>query len=329
MKKFWNKSATTNDIYIYGDITSEAWLDTDTTAKSFVEDLNSYGGQDVTVHLNSGGGDVFAGLTISNALKNYSGNVTVSIDGLAASAASLIAMGGKKICMAANALMMIHDPTVELYGCFSATELTKVQASLAAIHNSIVATYSARAKNIDVEKLLAEETWFSAQEALNAGLIDEITGEVPLQVDNVQRKIFVNSLAVDMKKFDEQKLRRAMEAKVVDKGFEQKYLASVRAAELSRIKNLQAQKCTNAAVNALIDCAVERGDTLEQITPYLSAVKNISATSQSTANEIKAMIRDQLKSGAEGVQGSQMQMTDEDIKKAQAALIVKYANGGI
>lgn len=324
MKKFWNKAETTNEIFIYGDITNDGWLDTDVTAKGFVDDLNSFGGKDVTVRINSGGGDVFCGLAISNALKNYSGGVTVSIDGLAASAASLIAMGGKKITMAQNALMMIHEASVGMSGFYDADELAKIQNSLNAIHGSIVATYASRVKGVDIEKMLSEETWLNAREALDKGFIDEITGEVELKIDNAQRKIFVNSLAIDLKNFDEKKLRRAMEAETMDKELEQKYLASVRAAELSRIKALHALKGDNAAVNALIDVAVENGETAEKIAPYLDAVKKISTTS--ATEEIKAMIRDQLTSGSEGVTGAGA--SEEDAKKAQAALIVKYANGG-
>ena len=246
MKKFWNKSATGADIFIYGEITDDGWRDTDTTAKSFAEDLNSFGGKPVTVHINSGGGSVFAGLAICNVIKNYSGVVTVQIDGLAASAASLVAMGGDKICAASNSLIMIHNPTVELYGNFEGDELAKLQAALDKIKGAIIQTYSARLKNVDIERLLNEETWFSAQEALACGLIDEITGEVSLAVDDAQKMIFVNSLAVSTKNFNVTKMRRAMEADNLEP-IKEKYLASLRTAELGRIKALNNLRGKNAA----------------------------------------------------------------------------------
>ena len=313
MKKFWNKSADSADIYIYGEIGAY-----DVSDKSFVEDLNSYGNVPVTVHINSGGGDVFAGLAISNVIKER-GNVTVSIDGLAASAASLVAMGGAKIIMANNALMMIHEPVVELYGLFNSDELSEAQNSLAAIHDAIVATYASRVKNFDIESLLAAETWFSAKEALDAGLIDEIIGEADIKVDDAAQMMFVNSLAFSTKKFDTAKIRRAMGE--TQMSIDQKYLASVRTAEINRIKALSKLRGDNSVVNALIDTAIERGDSVEKITPYLDAVKTAPV-----GNAIVNVIRDQMNSGAENVAGGQDGATAADFKAAYAKRVADLAN---
>lgn len=351
MKKFWNKAPDSADIYIYGDIMSERWSDTDVTAKSFVEDLQSFNGAPVTVHINSGGGDVFAGLAISNAIKNY-GNVTVLIDGLAASAASLIAMGGAKIVMAKNSLMMLHEPAVGLWGSFEAAELTKIQNALAAIRGTLIATYATRIDAAAAEKMVAAETWLNADEALAAGLVDEIAGEVEVKFDDAQQMIFVNSLAISTKKFDAVKMRRAMEVKTMDdKTFFDKLkaaitdvlttketsepapqnvedAAAVREKELKRIRDLQALKCENAAVNSLIDLAINRGDTADEIQPYIGAVKSSQdTTAQNVADKIVAVIRDQMTSGAQNVAGGQQAPTPEDVKAAQQKRIVDYANG--
>lgn len=213
MKKCWNKSAGSADIFIYGDIVNYDWFDSDVTAKKFADDLNAYEGKPVTVHINSGGGDVFAGLAIYNTLKNYKGDVTISVDGLAASAASLIAMGGKKITMANNSLMMIHEPSVGLFGFLGAADLAKIQNQLAAVHGAIIQTYKNRLGESDIESMVEAETWFNAQEALDVGLIDEITGEVDLHVDDAQKLLFVNKLSVSTKNFDVAKMRRAMGVK--------------------------------------------------------------------------------------------------------------------
>ena len=350
MATFWNKATDSNDIYIYGDITSYAWDDTDTTAKKFVDDLNSFGGGKVTVHLNSGGGDVFTALAIYNALRSYKGGVTITIDGLAASAASLIAMAGKPTRMASNALMMIHAPAVGLYSFYDAAALSKVMASLEAVHGSIVETYASRIDAKDAEKMIAAETWLNAKDALDMGLVDEITGEVDLTVDDSQQKIFVNSLAIDIHNFDGAKMRRAMEGKTLNKQQKsennevvKEQVAEVKPApvedkaapaidvtailnkERQRVRDLKALKCDNASVNAFIDVAIDDGKTAEEIAPYIAALKNVP-TVQNAVDKIAAVVRDQMTSGAEGVSGGQ---TAPDPKEIQAKKIAEFANGMI
>ena len=353
MATFWNKAADSNDIYIYGDITSYGWEDSDTTAKNFVDDLNSFGGGKVTVHVNSGGGDVFAALAIYNALRSYKGGVTITIDGLAASAASLIAMAGKPTKMASNALIMVHEPAVGVYGFYDADALAKVQASLRAVHGSIVETYASRIDAKDAEKLVSAETWLNAEDALAMGLVDEITGAVPMQVDDAQRKIFVNSLAISTKNFDGVKMRRAMEGKSLAKQTETKNTevvtkevaeaktetvvgktlapvvdaAEILRGERQRVRDLKALKCDNAAVNAIIDVAIDDGRGIDEIKPFVDALKNIPVTTpQSTADKIIDMIRDNMESGAAGVSGGQ---TAPDPKEIQAKKIAEFANGMI
>ena len=212
--KFWNKSAETADIFIYGDITSEKWDETETTAKSFVDDLKSFGGRDVTIHLNSGGGDCFAALAIYNTLKNYSGKVNVSIEGLCASAATIIACGGSKITIAANSLMMIHNPSVGLSGYFDEIDIDKVKNSLSAVKSTLIQTYQTRTgkSESELDKLLSAETWFTAAEAIENGFADEILGEISSQFDDAKKILFVNKLSVDCRKFDCKKIGEKVES---------------------------------------------------------------------------------------------------------------------
>jgi len=355
LKTFWNKATDSNDIYIYGDITSYAWDDADTTAKKFVDDLNSFGGGKVTVHLNSGGGDVFTALAINNAMRGYKGGVVVSIDGVAASAASLIAMAGKPTKMAANALMMIHEPAVGLYDFYDAAALAKVQASLEAVHGAIVETYASRIEAKDAERLMTAETWLSAKEAKEMGLVDEITAAVPLQVDDAQRKIFVNSLAIDVHNFDGIKIRQALGGNFVSKQQESKnndivtekvaetqaeepkpetktmsapeIKALILKQERQRVRDLKALKCENAAVNAIIDVAIDDGRAVKDIQAYVDALKNLPAsTAQNAADKIVDVIRDQMTSGAEGISGSQDAPNPMEL---QAKKIAEFANGMI
>lgn len=319
-----------NDIYIYGDIVKTMEHFEDTSAAGLTYDLKFLDGRDVTLHVNSAGGDVFAALAIYNALKSYQGNVTVSIDGLAASAASLIAMGGSRVTMASNALMMIHLPSAGLAGYFDTKDLSKLQEQLAAVEQSLIAVYSTRISEADARRMMQAETWLSAQEALDIGLIDEITDDVPLAIDNKHKVLFVNKLAVSTKNFDADKLRRAMEAKTMD---EQKIIAQVRQQELSRIRDLQALRCDNAAVNAIVDVALSDGRAVADVQNYIDAVKKIPAPEPApavndVADKIVAVIRDQLTSGAENVT-SQPTATPEDVRKEQGDRIVNIANGMI
>lgn len=324
MKKFWNKAETTNDIYIYGDISSgDKWFESETTSKSFIDDLNSFNGGDVTIHINSGGGSVFDALAIGNAIRNYKGKVTTCIDGLAASAASLIAVSGEHVKAASNALMMIHQPSVFLGDYYDAESLAKVQSSLKAVEASIIATYELRCKKCNVRDLVKAETWLTAEEAKEYGFVDEITDAVDMQVDDAQKLLFVNSLAISTKNFDAIKMRQAMEAKTMTAEVEKKYIDSIRQQEVGRIKALQALRGNNAVVNAIIDVALEKGHGVNDVKPYVDAVAAIPTSTANAAEEIKAVIREQMQSGAAAVSGGQ---EAPDVKELQQKRVVEIAN---
>lgn len=229
--------------------------------------------------------------------------------------------------MADNALMMTHAPSVGLLGYYDAEELTQIQKQLTAVSGSIVQTYSTRVK--DAAALVAEETWFNAQEALKLGLIDEITEAVDLKVDDAQKMLFVNSLAISTKKYDAAKMRRAMEAKTmtetVNKTAEPVVdVAAIRQQEISRIRELVSLKTGDVTTDALIDVAIGDGRSAAEIQPYLDAVKKVAQPS--AAAQITAVIRDQLTSGAEGVAGGQPAPTEDELKAAQAKKIADIAN---
>jgi ATP-dependent Clp protease protease subunit len=160
-----------NEILIYDDI-GESWFDTGVTGKSVKSQLDEMNG-DVTVRINSPGGDVFEGFAIYNLLKEYDGEITVKIDGMAASAASVIAMAGDKVYMADNSLMMIHDPWTLAIG--NSSDLAKTIELLDKIKDSIVSTYTTKSQveeNI-IFDWMAQETWFNAAEAIENGFADE------------------------------------------------------------------------------------------------------------------------------------------------------------
>lgn len=154
------------DIYLYGELGPSYWGLID--ASSIVDALPKSG--DVTLHINSPGGDVFEGVAIYNRLRKYKGgSVRVEIDALAASAASLVAMAGQEIEIAENAMMMLHDPWVVTAG--NAAELRKMTDTLDQVAASLAKTYAGRTglELEEVQSMMAEETWMDAATAVELG----------------------------------------------------------------------------------------------------------------------------------------------------------------
>ena len=183
-----NKAGETPALYIYDEIGYFG-----DSAKGLVDQLNQVDGGQIDVHLNSPGGDIFDGLAIYQALKNHPAQVTVRIDGLAASIASVIAMAGDKVVMAPKASMMIHDGWT--VACGNAAELTKM-ANLLDTQSQIIASVYADRSNSDAEFWRAQmqaETWYTAEEALEAGLIDEIEGQEKKAADPFDLGVFAHA----------------------------------------------------------------------------------------------------------------------------------------
>lgn len=174
-KQFWNwdvQASGENELIIDGVIASESWFDDEVTPKMFREDLEGHSGN-ITVRINSPGGDVFAGVAIYNMLNEHEGEVTIKVDGIAASIASLISMAGDKIVMLPGSMMMVHNPWTFAAG--NAEDLEQVVESLKKCGESMLPIYVART-GLDEEKvkeLLKAETWMTAEDAVELGFADE------------------------------------------------------------------------------------------------------------------------------------------------------------
>ena len=151
-------------LYLDGQISDETWWGDEVTPKAFKDELNA-GSGDITLWINSPGGDCFAAAQIYNMLMDYPGNVTVKIDGLAASAASVIAMAGTKVCMSPVAILMIHNPATLAYG--DKAEMEKTIGMLSEVKKSGLA----RTK---ISHMMDDETWLNARKAVELGFADEI-----------------------------------------------------------------------------------------------------------------------------------------------------------
>ena len=175
MRKFWNwvKNEAGRTLYFDGYIAQDSWFDDDITPKKFKAELTAENG-DIAVWLNSPGGDVFAASQIYTMLKEYEGKVTVKIDGLAASAASVIAMAGDEIVMSPVAMMMIHNPATVIFG--EASDLQSGIKMLSEVKESIINAYEQRTglPRSKISSMMDAETWFSAQKAVELGFADKI-----------------------------------------------------------------------------------------------------------------------------------------------------------
>lgn len=189
MAKFWNfiKNAATEttleniELHIEGDIVSDddawiyEWLGINAASPNvFKDELAQYEGKDITVWIDSYGGDVFAAAGIYNALKEHKGKVTTKIDGKAMSAASVIAMAGDEILMSPVAIMMIHNPLSAVQGY--ASDMRKQADVLDEVKQSIMNAYQAKTKKSKnkISAMMDDETYMSATTAVKEGFADGI-----------------------------------------------------------------------------------------------------------------------------------------------------------
>jgi ATP-dependent Clp protease, protease subunit len=166
---------TSGEIWLYDQVGESFWGE-GISAKQFQKELTAMGKVNtINLHINSPGGDVFDGLAIYNQLKSHPARVVVDVDGLAASIASVIAMAGDEIRMASNAMMMIHNPHGMAVG--DSTEMQRVAALLGQVKGSLASTYAARTgqKAAQLDAWMDDETWMSAETAVQYGFADVIT----------------------------------------------------------------------------------------------------------------------------------------------------------
>jgi len=160
-------------LFLNGTIAEESWFDDDVTPALFRDELNA-GTGNITVWINSPGGDCVAAAQIYNMLMDYKGDVTVKIDGIAASAASVIAMAGTKVLMSPVSMMMIHNPATIAFG--DTAEMQKAINMLAEVKESIMNAYEIKTgmSRTKISHLMDAETWMDAHKAVELGFADDI-----------------------------------------------------------------------------------------------------------------------------------------------------------
>lgn len=176
MKKFWNwihNEAGGRVLRLEGPIDEESFWGDEATPKAFREELEADSG-DITVWINSPGGNVFAAAEIYTMLRDYQGAVTVKIDAIAASAASVVAMAGNKVLMSPVAMLMVHDPSTIAFG--NTKDMEKAIHTLNEVKESIINAYATKSglSHSRISNLMSNETWMNAKKAVELGFADEI-----------------------------------------------------------------------------------------------------------------------------------------------------------
>lgn len=191
-RKFWNWVRNDNDeriLMLNGEISNETWFGDEITPKEFRGELNSGQGK-VTVWINSPGGDCFAAAQIYNMLMEYSGPVDVHIDGIAASAASVIAMAGNHVAISPVGMMMIHNPATVSIG--DEREMKKAIEMLSEVKESIINAYELKTglPRKQLSNMMNAESWMNAKKALELGFADSILYDGDDEDDEPEGMIF-------------------------------------------------------------------------------------------------------------------------------------------
>lgn len=201
--KFWQFRNLAGDdqkgeLLLYGNIADDTWWNNDVTPKQFADDLAALGEvKEITVYINSGGGDVFAAQSIGNMLERSPATVTAHIDGLCASAATIVACHADKVVAAADASYMIHPVSMCTYGSMTEKDMEDCMKALAAIKNNIVSMYAKKSGNTEDEcaKWMDDTSWWTATEAKEKGFVDEVDDDAEDSiVENRNGILFVNSI---------------------------------------------------------------------------------------------------------------------------------------
>lgn len=199
-KKFWqfrNQADNTVELLLYGDISQTSWWSDEVTPKQFADELAGLGALDkIVVRINSGGGDVFAAQAIGNLLEQHPADVSAKIDGLCASAATIVACHCGRVIAANDSTYMVHPVRIGAYGYYDAGDLQKYIEALAAIKESIIGLYAkktGRSKD-DVTAWMDATSWWTATQAKENGFVDELVDDESVVAENRGGLLFINSI---------------------------------------------------------------------------------------------------------------------------------------
>lgn len=205
-KKFWEfrnlEDGNRAELLLYGDISDTSWWGDEVTPKQFAKELNDLGAvSEITVRINSGGGDVFAAQTIGNLLEQNPAYVTARIDGLCASAATVVSSHCNKVIAANDSTYMVHPVKMGLRGYMDAETLKQYIAALDTIRENIVTLYAKKTcrEKDEVAEWMDATSWWTGPQAKENGFVDELTdNEEDAVVENRNGVLFVNSVSMNL-----------------------------------------------------------------------------------------------------------------------------------
>ena len=204
--KFWQFRNLADDdqkaeLLLYGDISERSWWEDAATPKRFADDLAALGDvKEITVYINSGGGDVFAAQAIGNMLERNAATVTAHIDGLCASAATIVACHADKVVAAADGSYMVHPVSMGVCDYLTAEDMKNCLKALETIRSSIITLYAKKSGKTEDEcaKWMDETNWWTATEAQEKGFVDEVDDDAEDSVvENRNGVLFVNSISMN------------------------------------------------------------------------------------------------------------------------------------
>lgn len=336
-KRFWSirneADETAAELMLYGEIANETWYGDEVTPKQFAEDIRSLGGKPLVVRVNSPGGDVFAAQAIYSQLKSYTGSVTAYIDGMAASAATVITCAADKVIMPDNAIFMIHNPMVGVCDYLDEGKIKEIENQLSAVKQTIVNAYLKKCSNVSeskLKKMMDAETWMTAQEAQSYGFVDELEDSMPVENTIHNGMVYVSKMSYSLDRFKNKRqlesvlaLRGKDDANMGETGMmsilkeikdllvnkqakETEVQPDLVALERQRMIDLDALCDGNKTVAKIVDIAKKNGNSAEEIREYVDAVKAEAAkpNKDKGLEEIKNLIKDQMNSGTANVRAS-------------------------
>lgn len=188
---------------LYGPISEDTWWGDEVTPRQFSDDLKALGEvNEIDVRINSGGGDVFAAQAINSLLRSHKATINVYVDGIAASAATIVAMAGDKIYIPSSAMMMIHNPLVTLWGMYNKQDFENMTEVLDKVKDSIINAYVVKTgkDKQELSEIMDNETWLTGVEAVEQGFADELTDS---DIETFMNGSFmvVNNVKFDVSKF--------------------------------------------------------------------------------------------------------------------------------
>ena len=321
-----NEEEKSAELILYGSIGHDEDWD-DISDKVFKQDIENLGDvENITLHINSPGGSVFSAIAIANTLKNHKAKVTANIDGIAASAATIITSACDVVRMPKNAHFMIHNPMTFAYG--NNQDMEKTLNMLNKVKDSIIETYLYKS-NTDkktLSELMNEETWMDAETAKGYGFIDEIIDE-EIEEEIIENKLIINNMAFDISKFKNFKAGKAnkIQNPTVTNNFENNKKEEEKMT-LEELKNKFPElydQVFNEGKEAGISKENERMKAIDEmkISNYPDLVENAKYTEKIEANELAMKIlKKQNEEKAEKLEGLK--------NESQSNFIPPVANNG-